>query len=147
TTALLFSTARRNNGFAAAHDLWTGTRVIHRLKEAQRPVLVPAAEPATSAAAPPRRMGPFDVISTLGNTDVGSLLLGFDPRLRRRVWLHELPVETAKVAPLIRDLNRPGRLRWLGDRRTSTESWDAYEALDGRSLVTLVDRPQPSRGV
>ena len=35
----------------------------------------------------------------------------------------------------------------LGDRRTSTESWDAYEALDGRSLVTLLDRPQPWRVV
>ena len=56
-------------------------------------------------------------------------------------------METPKVAPLIRDLNRPGRLRWLGDRRTSTESWDAYEALDGRSLVTLLDRPQPWRAV
>ena len=145
--ALLFSTARRSNGFAAAHDLWTGTRVVHRVKEARRPVLVAAAEPAIRAAAPPRRMGPFDVIGTLGATDAGSLLLGFDPRLRRRVWLHELPAETAKVAPLIRDLNRPGRLRWLGDRRTSTESWDAYEALDGRSLVTLLDRPQPWRVV
>jgi hypothetical protein len=145
--ALLFSTARRSNGFAAAHDLWTGTRVVQQVKEARRPALVSAAEPAISAAAPPRRMGPFDVIGTLGVTDVGSLLLGFDPRLRRRVWLHELRVETAKVAPLIRDLNRPGRLRWLGDRRTSTESWDAYEALDGRSLVTLLDRPQPWRVV
>ena len=53
------------------------------------------------------------------------------------------PWSTPKVAPLIRDLNRPGRLRWLGERRTSTESWDAYEALDGGSLVTLLDRPQP----
>jgi hypothetical protein len=92
-------------------------------------------------------MGPFDVIGTLGKTDAGSLLLGFDPRLRRRVWLHELSVETPKVAPLIRDLSRPGRLRWLGDRRTSTENWDAYEALDGSSLVALLDRPQPWRAV
>jgi hypothetical protein len=46
------------------------------------------------------------------------------------------------VAPLIRDLNRPGRLRWLGERRTATERWDAYEAPDGEPLLTLLERPR-----
>jgi hypothetical protein len=146
--ALLFSTARRRNGFAAVHDLWSGTRVMYRgVKEIRRPVLESSQELAIGATASPRRLGPFDVAGTVGQTDIGTLLLGFDPRLRRRVWLHELPVGTPKVSPLVRDLNRPGRLRWLGERRTPTESWDAYEALDGLPLMTVLDRPQPWRAV
>jgi uncharacterized RDD family membrane protein YckC len=145
---VLFSTARRRNGFAAVHDLWSGTRVVHRgVKEIRRPALESAPDLTSSATGSPRRLGPFDVIGALGQTDIGTLLLGFDPRLRRRVWLHQLPVDTPKVSAFTRDLNRPGRLRWLGEQRTSTESWDAYEALDGMPLVTVLDRPQPWRAV
>ena len=62
--------------------------------------------------------------------------------------MHGTLAETRALTTALRDgLKRPGRLGWLGDRRTSTESWDAYEALDGRSLVTLLDRPQPWRAV
>ena len=46
----------------------------------------------------------------------------------------------------MREANRAGRLRWLGGRRTATETWDAFEALDGVALVNL-DRPQPWRSV
>jgi hypothetical protein len=145
--ALLFSTARRRNGFAAVHDLWSGTRVVHRVKEVRRSVLESALALTISAASTPRRVGPFDVIGTIGPTEIGILLLGFDSRLRRRVWLHELPTDTPSVAPLIRDLNRPARLRWLGGRRMSTESWDAYEALDGMPFVRLLDRPHRWRAV
>ena len=90
--ALLFATARHRNGFAAIHDLWSGTRVVHPVAQIQRPALDPAPESSTTSITPPRRLGPFDVIDTIGRTDVGTLLLGFDSRLRRRVWLHELPV-------------------------------------------------------
>jgi len=145
--ALMFSTARRRNGFAGIHDLWSGTRVVHRAKEGRRPALEPTPELAIGAAASPRRLGPFDVIGTVGRTETGTLLLGFDASLRRRVWLHELPLGAPKVSPLIRDLDRPGRVRWLGERRTSTERWDAYEALGGMPLVTLLGRPQPWHAV
>ena len=139
--ALLFSTARRRNGFAAVHDLGSRTRVVRSVEETPRPSLELGVEPTFGVDHSPRRMGPFDVIGALGRTEMGTLLVGFDPRLRRRVWLHELPPATPGVAPLIRDLSRPGRLRWLGGRRTSTDNWDAYEALDGKPLVTLLDRP------
>ena len=141
-TALIFSTARRRNGFAGVHELWSGTRVVHRVKEAPHLSRGAALEPTIVVNGSPRRMGPFDVIGTLGRTEVGTLLVGFDSRLRRRVWLHELPPGSPPVAPLIRDLNRPGRLRWLGERRTATERWDAYEALDGEPLLTLLERPR-----
>jgi uncharacterized RDD family membrane protein YckC len=143
--ALLFSTARRRNGFAGVHDLWSGTRVVRRVTEARRPALDIAA-PMHAQRTSNRHLGPFEVVGTLGSTDAGTLLVGFDPRLLRRVWLHEVPLERPSVPPLLRDLNRKGRLRWLAGRRTPSESWDAYEALDGM-LVTLLDRPQPWRAV
>jgi hypothetical protein len=140
-TALMFATARQRNGFAGVHDLWSGTRVVERRKEARRPTLDGALEPAITIDAARRRIGPFDVIGSLGPTEAGTLLAGFDPRLRRRVWIHELAPDTPPVPQRERDLNRPGRLRWLGGHRASADNWDAYEALDGRAFVTMLDRP------
>jgi uncharacterized RDD family membrane protein YckC len=143
--ALLFSTARRRNGFASVHDLWSGTRVVRRVAEARCPPLDIAA-PTHPQRTSNRHLGPFEVIGTVGSTDVGTLLVGFDSRLLRRVWLLEVRLERPSVPPVLRDLNRKGRLRWLGGRRTPSETWDAYEALDG-VLVALLDRPQPWRAV
>ena len=70
------------------------------------------------------------------------LLVGFDPALRRRVWVHVLPSGAPPTAALVRNISRPGRLRWLSGRRTASESWDAYEALDGVPFVSVV---APSR--
>ena len=146
-TALMFSTARRRNGFAGVHELLSGTRVVDRVEDPRRATLDDGIEPPVTLDAMRRRLGPFDVIGSLGQTDVGTLLVGFDPRLRRRVWLHELPPGAPAVTQLHRDLSRPGRLRWLGGRRTATDSWDAYEALDGKSFVAVLDRPRSWRVV
>jgi uncharacterized RDD family membrane protein YckC len=144
---LLFSTARRRNGFAAVHELASRTRVVRRLARGERSALDAFRDlaPATSAAA--RRYGPYDVVRTLGPTGVGELLVGFDPSLRRHVWIHALSPGAAAVAPIIRDLSRPGRLRWLSGRRSPSEAWDAYEALDGTPLVGVIDTPRPWRTV
>lgn len=147
SAALLFSTARRRNGFAGVHELWSSTRVIQQLATSQRPSVESVRERSIVVGSSLRRVGPFDVIETVGRTAIGTLSVGYDPRLQRRVWLHELAVGASPVAPLVRDLKRPGRLRWLSDRRTSTERWDAYEALDGLPLLTLLDRPRPWRDV
>ena len=66
---------------------------------------------------------------------------GFDPALRRRVWVQVLPSGAPPAAALVRNISRPGRLRWLSGRRTASESWDAYEALDGVPFVSVVARP------
>ena len=47
----------------------------------------------------------------------------------------------------IRDLSRPARLRWLNGRRSTNEAWDAYEALDGVPLATVLGAPRPWRTV
>ena len=145
--ALLFSTARRRNGFAGIHDLVSGTRVVRRLERRTRTVVAAPLDPAHSPGTNARRYGPYEVTGTLGATDAGDLLVGFDPSLRRRVWIHTLPAGTAPVTPLIRELSRPARLRWLGGRRSATEAWDAYKAVDGAPLATLLGTPQTWRAV
>jgi uncharacterized RDD family membrane protein YckC len=143
---LLFSTARTHNGFAGVHDLATGTRVVRRLGRSTRSVLdeddcVPIAEPGG------HRYGPYDVVGTLGRTEVGEVLLGFDASLRRHVWIHRLPPGSAAVPPHIRDVRRAGRLRWLNGARSISEAWDAYEALSGVPLARLRSAARPWRVV
>jgi hypothetical protein len=138
---LLFCTARRKNGFAACQDLVSGTRVVEKSAYLARPAApVPEAPPAPADTAP--QLGPYHVLGTLCQTEDEELLEGFDTRLLRRVWIRRLPPGAPPVAPSLRNLARPGRLRWLNGHRSPTASWDAYEALAGRSLLALaVEKP------
>jgi hypothetical protein len=147
-SALLFSTARRQNGFAGMHDLASRTRVVRRPERDARSVLDTTRHPPRTDSTRTQRYGPYDVIGTLGPTnDVGELLVAFDPSLRRHVWIRTLPPDAPAVTPLVRDLSRPARLRWLSGRRSTSEAWDAYEALDGVPLATLLGAPRPWRMV
>ena len=105
-----------------------------------------AAPAPALAGSPARRVGPFEVIGTLGTAGAGELLAGFDPVLQRRVWLHMLPADAPPLAPDRRDVGRPGRVRWLTGRREAGEAWDAYEAPDGGALVDT-RQAQPWRTV
>jgi len=144
---LLFSTARRRNGFAGVHELATGTRVIRRSQRNVRPAFNLAVPPAPAPGTTVESYGPYEVGATLGPSDVDDLRLAFDPSLRRPVWIHVLPAGTAAIQPLIRDLSRPARLRWLNGRRSGAIAWDAYEAPDGAPFVTVLNRTQPWRRV
>ena len=119
---LLFSTARRRNGFAGVHELASGTRVVQRLARGARSVLGVTRDPAAVAGASRQLYGPYEAVGSLGRTDVGELLLAFDPGLRRQVWIHALPPGTPAVPPLVRDLSRPGRLRWLNGARSDSDA-------------------------
>lgn len=133
---LLFLRARRDNGFSGYHDLVTKTRVVVRSKQAPRPanLLTLDSLPVPSAS---RSFEPFDIIGTLGSTRDGQIVLATDPILQRRVWIHAVPTGTPSVVPILRDLARPNRLRWLNGRRTTYETWDAYEAPDGAPLLAF----------
>ncbi|WP_395741383.1 protein kinase domain-containing protein [Prosthecobacter sp.] len=139
---LLFITARRQNGFAGLHDLWTGTRVIQkaayqpRASMAQTDTTVPTTEGA-------RKIGPFHVIAPLSD----AVVLGYDTRLLRQVWIRQTPVGTPPVSHVLRNVSRPGRLRWLQGERNENESWDAYAASPGSALTHLIRQPQPWREV
>ncbi|MCX5655900.1 MAG: protein kinase [Planctomycetota bacterium] len=144
--ALLFATVRRRNGFAGLHDLASGTRVIQKAAYEARPALQPEEQPQPVSEATPK-IGPYYVLDRLEKTEAGELLLGYDARLLRKVWIRRLPDGTPPAAAGVRGLGRATRLRWLGGVRAAGENWDAYEAPAGKPLPALIARPQPWRMV
>ena len=140
-TPLFFLTARRRNGFAGVHDLLTRTRVVRQGVHGARPVLkagpIPLPPPADAL-----KMGAYQIGEVICKGEAGEVRLGYDPRLLRTVWIHQPPANIPMVSPDRRSLARPGRPRWLGGRRSSTESWDAYDVGHGRSWIDLIARPQ-----
>ena len=128
-TAMLFVTVRRSNRWAALHDLASFTRVVRPVAHAVRSPATPP-RPLVSTRAGARRIGPYEVASDVGTTDEGRLLLGFDPQLRRRVWIHVYDAQPELLAAR-RNVSRRTRLHWLDGRRTTGEAWDAFEAPDG----------------
>ena len=136
--ALLFSTARRKNGFAGVHELVSSTRVVTRLSRSHRPESTRSQEvqhPPTG-----RRVGPYEVFDD-SNLNDAARAIGYDDKLRRSVWIRRSPIGSPAVPPTRRDLGRVTRLRWLAGTRTADESWDAYEAPEGRPLLTLLSPP------
>ena len=133
---LLFLPMWYRNGYAALHDLLTGTRVILapvaplRLKIPDAP-----ANPPTQSG---RRIGPFAVIRREGDWTIAR-----DESLDRRVWIRQASAGVAAVTGARRDGCRTGRLRWLAGRRSEEENWDAYEAPDGAPLATFLRGEQP----
>ncbi|HRZ36008.1 MAG TPA: protein kinase [Candidatus Paceibacterota bacterium] len=139
---LLFCTVRRSNGFAAVHDLLTRTRVVSRLALRARPTLGAAQTPSTETVSGPA-VGPYQVLETLETSAGAAWLLCYDLRLLRKVWLRKVPSGTPPMPPHLRSLGRVGRLRWIAGRRAPEENWDAFEALAGLPLVSLIGEPQP----
>jgi serine/threonine protein kinase len=138
---LLFSTARNRNGLAGLHDLLTGTRVILLPPYQTRTALTTVEEslPATQTAT----IGPYHVLDVLEESNGEEWILGYDTRLLRRVWIHKLPAGATPTPGTVRNVARPGRLRWLNGKRSDHENWDAYEALTGQPLMKLLDRAWP----
>ena len=139
-TAAMFLTARRENGYASLYDMISGTRVRVRPAERGRRVGTATAPASTETTEDhsDEHIGPFTVIAAIGNAAAGRLFAGYDPVLRRRVWIRTVPPGTPPVAPARRDISRVTRLHWLTGRRSATDSldnWDAFEAPSGGSLL------------
>lgn len=135
---LLYVTMRRANGLAAVHDLLSGTRVV-ALPSRDESTLLSAT--GTSLEPPPAdaaKLGPFQVIRRSGR-----VVDAWDPVLKRAVWVVECPPGSSPLAEPRRNLNRPGRLRWLQGIRSPQENWDAYEAPAGVPLAQLSNGLQP----
>ena len=141
TRRTIFVTARQRNGYAGIHDLVSATRVVLKSAYQPRPALLSTPEPPPEINALPL-FGPYHVLDRIGRQDGAELLLGFDTRLLRRVWIQKQPPGTPPIPASLRQLSRPGRLRWLTARRTDTEAWDAYEAASGRPLLSIIAQPQ-----
>jgi eukaryotic-like serine/threonine-protein kinase len=142
--AALFATARRHNGWAGLHDLASGTRVLSRAAGVRRVrTAIDEAQARSESALAGRRYGPFTIVSDGGDVGAGHLLVGFDPALRRPVWIITVPPDTPPVSAARRDVSRVGRLHWLMGRRSADDNWDAFEAPDGGPLpASQTPRPE-----
>jgi uncharacterized RDD family membrane protein YckC len=134
-------TVRRRNGFATITDLLTKTRVIQRRAYQPLDALESAFDSIIYDESLPT-IGPYHTVSTLSSAGNEELILGYDAKLRRRVWIRKLSPGVASLSAVSRDAVRPGRLRWLQGKRTHLESWDAYEAASGTALTALLSQPQ-----
>jgi hypothetical protein len=135
----LFSTARRPNGFAALHELASGTRVVRRHVSIHRPQMKEEAHAvAAGLREGPASVGPYRIT---GEVDP-RVLVGVDPALGREVWIRLGGPGEPLVPEERRALDRSTRLRWLSGRRKTEESWDAFEAPGGAPLVEVLARPQ-----
>ena len=144
---LLFVTMRRRNGYAAVHDLASGTRVIVRPRTELRPRSEETVLAEGGTVTPPKKLGPYELQTSLWKTAEEELILAFDPALRRRIWIHLRAENAGPVSAVRRDLNRPARLRWLNAGQWDNRVWNAYEASDGVPLLTLAQEPQSWRAV
>jgi len=140
--AILFSTARKRNGYAALHDLASRSRVVSRVAIALRPVLSASETPPAGIENLPR-VGPYYVLERIQDLSDGAWLIGYDLRLLRKVWIRTLPPGTPPVPSALRNLGRIGRLRWLTGHRSPGENWDAFESVSGKPLLALANQPQP----
>lgn len=128
---LLFSGARRRNGWTALHDRLTGTQVVANAGDEIRSSKITVGLNHQVADAP--ALGPFQILEAMPGTD--DWWVGYDPKLLRKVWLYKVPQDTPPVPAELRNLRRVGRLRWLAGVRSAEENWDAYEFPGGQALV------------
>ncbi len=126
---VLFITMRRSNGYAAVHDLLTGTRVVedhgahHSIARAE-----PFMPEGMTASSEP--VGPFVLLERKA-----PVAEAFDPVLRRRVWILFRENGAPAVSERRRELARSARLRWLQGSRSVDGSWDAFERPNGAPLL------------
>ena len=135
---LLQVKARKENGFATAWDLVTGTRVVVEPTGVVRPLTETAQPTLPADTANETRLeaeiGPYQVVRAC---DSGSWLEAHDPVLRRQVWLLQ------RTAPGPSDARcsvaRPGRPRWLQKVETGESTWDAFESTSGMPFSSLIE--------
>ena len=129
---LIFVTARKRNGWAGMHELISGSRVVEASKLQERKQ--PPTQPMTLVKAD-GQIGPYRITGEISQKNDERLVLAHDPDLQRDVWVHIRDRRVPVLANWRRDLDRPGRLRWLNGSRGESQSWDAYEALSGCPLL------------
>jgi hypothetical protein len=138
---LIIWLSSRQDGSTMIHDRATDTRVVEDHSE---PVVVSRRgtnQVPSALVAGVSRLGPFDVLGVLWSRPGEELRLGFDPLLKRQVWLHVVPLETPALSQIRRDMSRPTRLRWLTGQRSSTDAWDAFEAPSGAGFEDACGDP------
>jgi eukaryotic-like serine/threonine-protein kinase len=138
-TLLLFAGSSRNTGWLSIHDKLTDTHVVSLVRQ-RRPRSKPN-EIKNHSADGSTMLGPFLILEALPDSD--EWFVGYDPKLLRKIWLRKSPIGTPPVAASLRNLRRPGRLRWLAGIRSPEVNWDAYEFPGGKPLVSFTKQRVP----
>jgi eukaryotic-like serine/threonine-protein kinase len=132
-TFMLFIGTNRRNGWHSLHDKATDTCVMTLIKQEAHRKKISSEEYISSDVYP--KAGPFHVLEAIPGSDEWKI--GYDPKLLRKVWIHQLSSGAAPVSNLVRSMRRKGRLRWLAGMRSAEENWDAYEFPGGQALISL----------
>lgn len=136
---VLFVTGRRGNGYAGLHELVSGTRTISLPAIETRPKLkaTEATDPIGGPSRDEGRIGPFHVLERLDSNQLDDLLLGYDTRLLRKVWIRRFKAPVPELTARLRRISRIGRLHWLAGGQQDDQRWEAYEAPSGGPLLAL----------
>jgi len=139
---LVFIPARKRNSWSGFHERITNTRVVG--KRVSKRQILSAVESELGSGPFDHKLGPYLINSDYGKAPAeGTVLLGFDPQLQRKVWIRVRETEAPEIPTDRRDLSMPFHLRWLNSKRSATESWDVYEALEGTPLIAAATANQP----
>lgn len=142
---VLFSTARKSNGYRGLHETFSGTRVV-RLSgdvlansldrfEITAPVTLEESETASLD------FSPYVVLGRFRHDENGeSVYLGKDPELNRHVWIFD-NVAKDSIHPTREHLKRPHRPRVISIERSGERTWYCTESNPGVPLVDVLDRP------
>ena len=133
----LFVTVSRRNGYAAVHDLLSGTRVAEYRVPDQATGRRQAHEEPSSGQV--QRIGPYEIVRPLGSTGSGELMLAYDRDLNRRVWLHSVGAP-ADLGAAGGQADRHG-VRFLAGVRGRGQQWAVYEAPDGHPVDGATPTP------
>src|SRR5262249_42132155 len=133
---------RKCNGYRGPHEFLSGTRVVRLPRTEADDLLAGRPARALVGTAPPpdipERLGPFTIQGVLHEAPDRKVLIGTDPALGRTVWLELRAAGGPGLPTARRELNRPGRLRWLGGGVHESWQWDAFLAPSGVPAADLV---------
>ncbi len=81
----------------------------------------------------PKQVGPYRILAEVGESEAGRYLIGEEPNLKRRVWIH---LYRDGFIPEPPRLNDDMQLRWISDGELDVQRWRVYEDPGGTRLRT-----------
>ncbi len=137
TPGLLGLFVKKGDDSQTIWDMISGTRVVHSPRPELRPNINAEEFPLPQqSGTAPRHIGPYLIIS---ETISQYPLLGYDPDLRRHVWL--VPGDNVIITQKQKGVSRIGRLRWLQSIDQDGTQYEVFEAIPGKPFLQLLNDP------
>jgi len=134
---VILSPIIRRIGTEGWHEIFSGTRVITDGRPATGQLLIPDPKPECDSEST-FLLGPYRVGQILHRNAEATVYLGEDTQLNRNVWVHLCESEDCGPSEQRIVLARTARQRWLNGGVADGKRWDAYEAIEGLPLQTVV---------